>query len=394
MKQTAKILFIDDNVDDFGSILRILKNLLPEIEIYTAKDGATGIDIARIWQPDIIFLDIMMPGMNGFEVCKKLKSESATEHSSVLFLTSAHTDLYGRIKAIDLGAEDFLQKPVNAVELATRIKIMLKLREYTQHLVDLVREQTRKIEEQRIISARSERLASLGTLAAGIAHEINQPLNALKISVDGLLYWGERNMTISNQDLYDTLKLASEQASRIDDIIKHMQALAHSGENLLITPVDVESVVHKAFTLIGRQIASHKIKVIMEFEPEMPLVQANPTQLEQIVINLVINAMNVLDKHVKENKTITISGEVKGDIYLLSVSDNGPGIPEEIIDRIFDPFFTSKVTSDGMGLGLAITQNLSAGFGGSLYAENIKESGAKFTVTIPIAVENEEEDED
>ena len=324
-----------------------------------------------------------MPGIDGFEVCKRLKESNETKSIPVLFFTSAEIDLSGQLDAIDMGAEDFLHKPINAVELAARIKIMLRLKEHTDHLEKLVAEQTKKADEQRALAARAERLASLGTLAAGIAHEINQPLNALKVSVDGALYWKANNKEISSDELFESLQFISEQADRIDDIIKHMRSLAKQEDPQVRKPIKVNEIIDRSLSLIEKQITTRQIDIEKNFLNNLPVFMAQPTQIEQVLINLTINAKNALSTVSHNHKKIIISTYTEDNYCVIEIKDNGPGLPPDQIENVFDPFFTSKFTQEGMGLGLTITQNIVKEFDGRLIAGNNADGGACFKVMFP-----------
>lgn len=235
------------------------------------------------------------------------------------------------------------------------------------------------------LAERSARLASLGTLAAGIAHEINQPLNALKVKVDSMLYWGEHNKESLAHNLDKNLKNISEQADRIDEIIQQMRVLARQEKGKEPVRINVNEEIKKAYSMVKKRLQSHTIKLILELSDALPNIKGQPNQIEQITINLILNALNALDKVYNKNKEITISAKLTDNNVIIEVIDNGPGIPEDIINNIFDPFFTTKVDDEGMGLGLSIVQNIILTMGGVIRAENNEDSGARFIISIPAA---------
>jgi C4-dicarboxylate-specific signal transduction histidine kinase len=152
--------------------------------------------------------------------------------------------------------------------------------------------------------------------------------------------------------------------------------------------VDVNKVTKKALKLINEQLQSHGINVQLELQKNLPKIYAHATPMEQVIINLVVNAMHSLDNVEKRDKIIIISTIKRNENCILEITDNGPGIPEENINNIFDPFFTTKVNEEGMGLGLTIIQNFVNSFGGSISAKNSIDGGAVFTVSIPVASSN------
>ena len=256
-----------------------------------------------------------------------------------------------------------------------------------QDLLEARLDAERKKAEADQIAERAARLASLGTLTAGISHEINQPLAALKMVSDGALYWLNKNDTVSIQEIKEELSEISGQASRIDNIVKHMRTLAKPDRDFNRESVNINDVVQKIFTLIGSQLAAHKIAVKRDLYKSLPNISTIPTLVEQIGINLVMNAMQALDGMDNENKNITIKSGMRDGNCALEFLDNGPGIPPEHINRIFDPFFTTKIGSEGMGLGLSIVQNFVSALGGLISVKNRQGGGAHFTILLPVEVE-------
>ncbi|HEX9934393.1 MAG TPA: ATP-binding protein, partial [bacterium] len=227
------------------------------------------------------------------------------------------------------------------------------------------------------------RLASLGTLAAGVSHEINQPLTALKVKVDGMLHWGTENPDLLQKRLVSNLQFISDEADKIDRIIKHMRSLIRS-EKQEPEPVDVNEAVRKSMSIIGQQMASHGILVQLKLDPDRPTVLAQAVSLEEVMVNLLSNALYALDQVDQEPKTITVTTRTSSKACFIDFEDNGPGVPESLLERIFEPLFTTRSAGQGMGLGLSIVQRLLEEYGGTIRAFNRSEGGAKFTVHIPL----------
>ncbi len=235
---------------------------------------------------------------------------------------------------------------------------------------------------------RSSRLASLGTLAAGIAHEINQPLNAIKIASDSLLYFKEANLALSEEEIYNNLKTISEQAEKIDNIITHMRNLTIQDRENSFDKMNINKIIPKALSLIKQQLNARGIKVKLKLDGTIPKISGHPVQLEQVVTNVVVNAMYAMDSVERIHKEITIESKNKTEYCIIRISDNGPGIPESDISQIFDPFFSSRMDKKGMGLGLAISDNIVRSLGGSISADNNSEGGAVFTMNLPYLIKN------
>jgi len=243
----------------------------------------------------------------------------------------------------------------------------------------------RQVEAVRM-AEKASRLASLGNLSAGVAHEINQPLTALKIKVDSYLYWMELEKEPTREKYIETLEFVSEQAGRIDQIIRHMRSLIRQDSHREPVPVGVNEVVQSALSLLDEQLMSHRIRIEKTWGVDIPAILSQPALLEQVVINLVVNAMNTLDQLGGETKLIRVSTrrEEQGGCSII-VRDNGPSVPVELLDHVFDPFFGSRRGLDNPGLGLSITENIVTGLGGAISVSNHEEGGCQFRVYLPQA---------
>lgn len=251
---------------------------------------------------------------------------------------------------------------------------------------DITEQMNMNREKQRLMeqTARAQRLASLSTISAGIAHEINQPLNTMKVIVDGMLYWHKRGRALEQERVLKNLHKISAQIGRVDEIIKHMRSLVGSGNATEMEICNLNSAVNGALGVLGRQLTAHKINVVKRLSKDLPGVYGNKNRLEEIVINLLVNAMQALDKAAVEDKEITCSTNAAGEKVIMEISDNAIGISDDIKDGIFDPFFTTKETGEGMGLGLSIVQTVLSGFSGQIEAFNNKKGGATFRVELPV----------
>jgi PAS domain S-box-containing protein len=241
-------------------------------------------------------------------------------------------------------------------------------------------------EKQRLMeqTARAQRLASLSTISAGIAHEINQPLNTMKVIVDGMLYWHKRGRSLEQEKVLKNLQKISAQVGRVDEIIKHMRSLVGSGSATEMELCSLNEAVIGALGVLGRQLTSHKISLAKRLSKDLPGVFGNKNRLEEIVINLLVNAMQALDKAGVEEREIICCTRTAGEKVILEISDNATGISDDIKDGIFDPFFTTKETGEGMGLGLSIVQTVLSGFNGQIEAFNNEKGGATFKVELPV----------
>ncbi|MFC1562711.1 PAS domain S-box protein [candidate division KSB1 bacterium] len=272
--------------------------------------------------------------------------------------------------------------------LRTIVNIISDALEKDHHFQSLLDAEEKHTESAQL-AEKALRLASIGFLSAGVAHEINQPLTALKVMVDGMLYWGEEKLKTT--DIIRNLQFISNQAGRIDEIIKQMRMLSSQENARKLTQIDINDSVKKALSLIERQLGVHNINVVFKPDTLLPTVYGNSIQMQLVVSNLVINAMYELGAHSIQDKSISITTKFSKGRCKLKILDNGPGIPKEYMYKIFEPFFTTKEGNEGLGLGLFITKNIVDGFKGTISVKNRKRGGAFFTVSIPTSTRKKEE---
>eukprot|EP01029_Cantina_marsupialis_P000648 TRINITY_DN1045_c1_g1_i1.p1 TRINITY_DN1045_c1_g1~~TRINITY_DN1045_c1_g1_i1.p1 ORF type:complete len:798 (-),score=50.98 TRINITY_DN1045_c1_g1_i1:2921-5314(-) len=226
----------------------------------------------------------------------------------------------------------------------------------------------------------SSRLASIGVMAAGITHEINQPLNAIKITADSVLFWQKRNPGELPEMFTRKIQTISEGTSRIDAIIKHMRTFWEKPKRVTNEKVDMVEGVKSSLSLVKRQVYDHSIELYEELPDEKIPVFANYIQFEQIVVNLIVNAIHSLDKVEKDKKIIRLKVSSEEKFGILEVHDNGTGINESIQEKIYDPLFTTKEAGSGSGLGMAIVKSFIDRFQGEISNYNNEEGGASFVL--------------
>ena len=244
-------------------------------------------------------------------------------------------------------------------------------------------EAERKQVEAVRLAEEATRLSSIGIMAGGIIHEINQPLNVIKIAADSLSFWNFTNKNILPAHFEEWFEKISCGVDRIDQIIKHMRAFWVPSDRKSDEAVDFSETVRNALSLIDTQLISHGIQLEVKLRKTPLMIQGDRIHLEQILINLVVNSMHALDQCKKSDKKITIITRRSKRNAVLEVIDNGMGLPIGAGEKIFDPFFSTKRAKGGSGLGLAIVKSFTEEFGGSVGARNNKTGGATFTIQIP-----------
>lgn len=361
-------------------------------------------------KPDLILMDIRLRGeMSGIQAAAIIKEKFDLP---VVFLTSysddktiqnaKHTYPYG-----------YLVKPFEERELYATIEIALfkhrtsqELEKYRDHLELLVEERTselnkinselenRIIEEvekrnkQQQIIIQQSKLASLGELAAGIAHEINQPLNIISFTMDNVLAHIKSD-SLNRDYLQKKMEKVFQNIFRMKNTIQHIQTFSREQKEGNSEVFDLNKPVTDAINLLYEQYRNHGIELKLELDPRSLPVFGNPFRLEQVLLNLVSNARDAIKNKQGE---ISVTTRFQEDRILMIVSDNGEGISPDIIDQVIHPFFTTKQPGEGTGLGLSISYGIIKDMEGNLEIESIPDKGTKAIVTLPLSHSQREQD--
>ena len=265
------------------------------------------------------------------------------------------------------------------------IHIMGDLRSTTQVMER--REQELRDKQEQLVQA--GKLATLGELTTGVAHELNNPLNNIGLFVGNVIdriHMGE----LSTESAREDLEKAMEQVRKATEIISHLRTFGRAAP-VTFEAVDVDEVIERALSLMQEQLRLRAIDVDLDLYPDALIVQGNPIQLEQVFINLLTNARDALSEVPEERKKIRIVSSLERDRIRIVFEDTGPGIPAEIAKRVFDPFFTTKEVGTGTGLGLSITYSIVKEHGGDISLSKTPGGGATFTVEVPVYSDAAEE---
>jgi len=221
----------------------------------------------------------------------------------------------------------------------------------------------------------TDRLASLGEMAAGIAHELNNPLTGV-VALSQLLL--EAGVPPEIKDDLDSIRSEGQRAA---SVVKNLLSFARS-HTLSAQPLDINAVVSQVLSLRAYEHRVNNIEVVTHFAPNLPEIIADRFQMQQVFLNIVLNAEQAMIES-KGRGNLTVTTELSGDIIRVAFADNGPGIPADIINRIFDPFFTTKEVGKGTGLGLSICYGIVTKQGGRIFAQSQPGQGATFIIELP-----------
>jgi PAS domain S-box-containing protein len=239
------------------------------------------------------------------------------------------------------------------------------------------------------------KMTSLGEMSAGIAHELNQPLNAINLGNIFLKKMIDDNKEIPKEEFHQVVHEAIRQVSRAAEIINRLREFGRKTE-FVKEKVDINKPIQDVFAIIGRQLSLENIEVQLELGESLPSVLAHNNRLEQVIFNLVTNARDAISQ--KQNvaagsqeRIVKVRSYIEGDRVAVTVSDTGVGIPDDARDKVFEPFFTTKEAGKGIGLGLAIVYGIVKDYDGDIQVEGKENEGAIFKLTFPVAQDKDEE---
>jgi two-component system sensor histidine kinase/response regulator len=365
-------------VDDTVSNLDILIDYLDGYDIVDTTDATEVMEILEDNKIDLILLDIVMPKINGFEVCKQIKSNQKTENIPIIFITS-NSDEESVEKAYELGAVDYVTKPFRKRELLARVKTHLSLHEKNQDLEKRVEDEISKRTQQQKLLIRQSRVAAMGEMMSAITHQWKQPLNILsvlnskiklKVSMDKL---DKEEMIQDTQTIDNTIKMMSETVSDFKNYFSNDKT-----KNVFC----IKQKVLDISNIIKVQLEVNNINLQMDIEEETT-GYAVESEFKHVILNLISNAKDAIIQNKCENREIFLKTEkIDNTNTKLTVQDSGGGIPENIIEKIFDDYFTTK-GKDGTGIGLSMTKLIVEDeMHGTIEVCN-QNDGALFTVIFP-----------
>lgn len=412
----ADILIVDDKLEN----IRFLSDFLSaqRYQVRKAISGQAALIATRTILPDLILLDINMPEMDGYEVCKQLKNDPKTSSIPIVFL-SAGDDLDAKVRAFKTGGMDYITKPFQLEEVLVRVQSQLTARELQQKLQEQNTQLTSTLDslkEDQASLIQTEKMAILRRVVARIASEISDSTKLISCDIESIhnytahllnlieLYQQKRLDTDSSiEDLLKKICLnflvadfnkmidsMSNKADRIDTVVLALRISAHQDESDL-KQVDIHECIEKALGLLRHQLGSEYPMITIEKNyEELPPVTCYVEQLSQVLFELLSNAMDAVKLKLNDNAyhisspQISIGTQAINHQLLIRIKDNGVGISEENKAYLFQPFFTTKPASQGLGLGLATSRRIIEEMhGGSLTCCSSVDQGTELLIQIP-----------
>ena len=428
LSKAMHILLVDDNPNNLKVLFEAVQG--HGWKALMANDGESAIEQAEYAKPDLILLDVMMPGIDGFETCRRLKSNSITQNIPVIFMT-ALSDTTDKVKGLEIGAVDYITKPFQQEEVIARLKLHLKLSHLTHTLEEQVEKRTtelteslKQLQKTQLQLIQSEKMSVLGQLVAGIGHEINNPIgfiganishieqytndifNLLKLykkkmpapDLDIINLEEEIDLEFLSEDLPSLLKSVEHGVDRLRDISFSLRTFARS-DNSSKVEFQIHEGINSTLMLLQHRLKANdkrpEIQVIKEYA-DLPPINCYPGQINQVFMNLIANAIDALeelncDRSYQEIAadpniiTLNTKLDTNQNAVRIWIRDNGIGLNPQVQSHIFEQSFTTKAVGKGTGLGLAIShQIIVEKHHGKIEFNSTYGKGTQFIITLPI----------
>ena len=366
---TEKILLVDDEKD----FLSIMSERMQArgMDVSTAASAKEAIQLAEVESFDAIILDLQMPGMDGLDALKILKAKKP--EIQVILLTG-HATIEKGVEAMKLGAMDLMEKPADLKTLTEKIK-----KAQTKKMILVEKQTEEKMKAQEIEAGK---LTSVGELASGIAHEINYTI-AIMVEEAGWLSDLLNDEDLANpqnlEEFRRALNQIKAQGGRCKDITHKLLFFAKKTDSR-VREVLINDIIEEIVSISEERTKDSKVKIVTHLDPELPKVAASPSEMQQVLLNLINNAIDAIGTG---GGSIEITSRLDGENVIIDVADTGQGIPNELMNRIFDPFFTTKPVGKGTGLGLSICYGIIKKMGGDITLNSSVGIGTTFHVHLP-----------
>ena len=397
MNQNIPILLVvDDRPDNLYVIEQVMGEYLPACTVYTAPNAETALRLAIEHHPDGILSDIQMPGTDGIQLCRQLKAHPETSHIPVVLMTAHKSEVNLRVEALDAGADDFIAKPIDNVELAARLKVMFRIKQAHDkldlaklQLEEKVAERTFELQDKITqleqsedgLRTRESELIRMNSELERFAYTVSHDLKSPIITIKGFTGSLEKDLLSGNyQRMAEDLKRVSDAADKMVDLLRDLLELSTIGRAINTPePEDMNLLIDDVLAQLAGPLKNKNLTVAVQ--PGLPKVLCDRRRMAEVLQNLVENAINYSGDQPEPRIEIGVRQEAGENIFF--VQDNGIGIDKKYHQLIFGLFNKLDAESEGTGVGLALVKRIIEVHGGRVWVESEGEGmGSRFCFTI------------
>ena len=382
MEQTKQFLADILIVDDIPANIQLLSQVLIENGYKVRKliSGQRALKAVELQAPDLILLDIKMPGMDGYEVCRQLKASEATCDIPIIFI-SALDDVFDKVKGFEAGGADYIIKPFEPIEVLARVSAQLKMQRLQQQLrCANVQLATQNVQLSQEIQERQQAEGNLRMLLHAVSHDLRSPLSGMSLLLRSRLNDAGSNIAIDRRTVEVMVQSCLRQLQLIESLTATQQLDVKSA-SLAMKPLSLPTLVQNILIERLPILNQHRVKVKQLFAADLPLVNADAQQLWRVFGNLIDNAV----KYNQSGFILTVEAKKEGERVRCTVADNGAGISPQQCARLFEPYTRGVGVSlrQGLGLGLYICRQIVEAHGGEIGVDSELGKGARFWLTLP-----------
>lgn len=368
------ILIVDDEPTNVGILADLLE---PHYQLLVATNGTRAIKIFQQQVVDLVLLDIIMPDMNGYEVCRRITADR--DDGPPVIMISARDDTKSKVTGLQSGAVDYITKPFEEAEVLARIRTHLKLHALNTRLTHLVEEKSRELLRQQNLTIHNARLIQMGEMISAIAHQLKQPLNAMAVNLDliELLLRREGSSEKIAAKIFEQHRQIHFMSDTIDTFRDFFSPARHA------TCFSIREAVNNVVRILEYQLTSANIQVAVEVDATL-CYQGIIREFEHVLLNFLSNAKDAIVADLHRSGRIVVRAAYRDETLLLEVEDNGGGIPGEHLPHIFEPHFTTKAKNGGSGIGLSITRTIVENHMNGRVGVRNTDAGACFSIELPL----------
>jgi signal transduction histidine kinase len=409
-KNLGRVVIVDDDCEVSLSLQKIIE--ISGYEAFTFDNACDALSFLGDHDVDLVLTDIRMPGMDGIDL---MNNVLALKPDIPVILMTAFVDIDLTVTAIKIGAFDFIIKPYDPAYMlrivekgVTYRRLRNAERNYRDDLERTVKERTCELQKAHEIVLQNEKMALVGQIAAGVAHEINNPVGFISSNLETFGRYAERLLAFFGvlteslgrycppeelerigemrrkahidkiaDDIPAILEESQEGVSRITEIVRNLKGFSRVDDGVFVS-ADINNVIIKALNIVKNELKY--VSTVVTDYGEIPPIQCLPNQLTQVFMNILINASHAINGHGE----ISVRSWCENEKIFVTISDTGCGIPEDVKKNIFVPFFTTKESGKGTGLGLSISYDIIHKHSGEITVESTVGKGTTFTVMLPV----------